>query len=260
MASQLASLRKSLESYIKRVYRYQRTAATHVLVMIMISPEAINSTPQTLPVQCILYVELGDMEVRVITDKVIQEIESCLVNCNECKVRTLCNHRSIYRTLGFECVANRLRMALIALYILYFFPVIFFFCDLYQNAPRNRKNVAFETRYTIVPYFDCVLYQDYIYFCCTLIVQKKHAVCVHTLPCSFAAIALYKVLNLSVKSAQRDTRIYPRCSFLHSCLQYICCTFIWKSVVRVVVVFLVCFYVSLEVIDIHVYNCSQLCQ
>ncbi len=75
MASQLASVRKSLQSYIKRVCRYRRTAATHVLV-IMISPEARNSKPYALPVQCMPYVGLGDMEVRAITDKVIQEMTS----------------------------------------------------------------------------------------------------------------------------------------------------------------------------------------
>lgn len=73
MASQLCSLRGKLEIFVKGVYRYRRTAATHILV-IMISPEERNRKPYALPVQCMPYVGLGDMEVRVITDKVIQEM------------------------------------------------------------------------------------------------------------------------------------------------------------------------------------------
>lgn len=73
LASQLNSLRRELESYVKGVYRYRRTPATHILV-IMISPEERNSKPYALPVQCIPYVGLGDMQVRAIVDKVVEEM------------------------------------------------------------------------------------------------------------------------------------------------------------------------------------------
>ena len=73
MAHQLSTIRKALESYVSRVSRYRRIPATHILV-IMISPEERNKKPYALPIQCVPYVGLGDMQVRDLVDKVIEEM------------------------------------------------------------------------------------------------------------------------------------------------------------------------------------------
>lgn len=75
MAGQLTSLRQELQSYVRRVSRFRRTPATHILV-IMISPEERNHKPYALPVQCIPYVGLGDLQVRAIIDKLIEQMTS----------------------------------------------------------------------------------------------------------------------------------------------------------------------------------------
>ena len=71
MAGQLTALREKLTSFGKGTVRYRRTAATHVLI-VMISPEERNTKPYALPVQCVPYVGFKDLEVRVIADKVIK--------------------------------------------------------------------------------------------------------------------------------------------------------------------------------------------
>ena len=66
-------LRERLTLMLKGVYRFYRTAATHVLV-IMISPEERTRKPYALPVQCIPYASLTDNQCRQLTDKVITEM------------------------------------------------------------------------------------------------------------------------------------------------------------------------------------------
>lgn len=46
--------RQKLSSFVKRVTRYKRTSATHILVL-LISPEERRSKPYALAVQCIAY-------------------------------------------------------------------------------------------------------------------------------------------------------------------------------------------------------------
>lgn len=72
-ASKLTSFREKLTALYKSVTRYRRTAATHILV-IMISPEDRKTKPYALPVQCVPYKGLKDMEVRELIDKVIEEM------------------------------------------------------------------------------------------------------------------------------------------------------------------------------------------
>lgn len=69
----LCVLRERLTLMLKGVYRFYRTAATHVLV-IMISPEERTRKPYALPVQCIPYTSLTDKQCRQLTDKVISEM------------------------------------------------------------------------------------------------------------------------------------------------------------------------------------------
>lgn len=69
----LCVLRDRLALMLKGMYRFYRTAATHVLV-IMISPEERTRKPYALPVQCIPYTSLTDKQCRQLTDKVISEM------------------------------------------------------------------------------------------------------------------------------------------------------------------------------------------
>lgn len=71
MAAQLCNLRKKMECYVHRVSRFRRT---HILV-IMISPEERNLKPYAMPIQCIPYAGLGDMQVRSLIDKVVEEMK-----------------------------------------------------------------------------------------------------------------------------------------------------------------------------------------
>ena len=72
-AGKLSNVREKLSSFVKRVIRYRRTPATHILV-ITISTEDRKKKPYALPVQCLPYKGLKDMEVRAIVNKVIQEM------------------------------------------------------------------------------------------------------------------------------------------------------------------------------------------
>ena len=60
-------------TFVKRVTKYKRVAATHVLVL-MISPEQRTSKPYALAVQCIAYKSLKDSEVRKIANKLVKEM------------------------------------------------------------------------------------------------------------------------------------------------------------------------------------------
>lgn len=59
----ISKLKSTLREIVRGFYRYRRTAATHVLV-VMISPETRNKNPYALPVQCIPYRNLKDSEIR----------------------------------------------------------------------------------------------------------------------------------------------------------------------------------------------------
>ena len=70
LSRQLTSLSDSVCKYLRRVGKFTRVAATHVLV-IVISTEESNQKPYALPVQCLAYRSLKDAEVRAISNKVI---------------------------------------------------------------------------------------------------------------------------------------------------------------------------------------------
>lgn len=73
LARQLADLREEVLLFAKRVIRYRRVAATHVLI-VMISPEERKSKPYALTVQCIAYKSIKDSEIRVICNNVTKEM------------------------------------------------------------------------------------------------------------------------------------------------------------------------------------------
>ena len=74
-AGKLSSLCESAREFAKRITKYKRTAATHILV-VMISPEQRSTKPYALPVQCIPYKSLKDSEARQIANNVVKEMLS----------------------------------------------------------------------------------------------------------------------------------------------------------------------------------------
>ena len=72
-AKTISMLSDLVRTFVKRVAKYKRVAATHVLVL-MISPEQRTSKPYALPVQCIAYKSLKDSEVRKIANKLVKEM------------------------------------------------------------------------------------------------------------------------------------------------------------------------------------------
>jgi len=75
LAKTISMLCDLARTFLKRVTKYKRVAATHVLV-VMISPEQRNSKPYSLPVQCIAYKSLRDSEVRRIANELVKEMSS----------------------------------------------------------------------------------------------------------------------------------------------------------------------------------------
>ena len=69
----LSHFREQLLSFVKLVTRFRRTAATHILI-VMISTEDRRSKPYALPIQLLPYVGIQDMEARALINKVIQEM------------------------------------------------------------------------------------------------------------------------------------------------------------------------------------------
>ena len=70
----LTSLRNKLETFLQGVYRFRRTAATHIFVF-MISPEQRETKPYALPVQCVPYVSLKDNQCRQMTSAIIGQMD-----------------------------------------------------------------------------------------------------------------------------------------------------------------------------------------
>lgn len=73
LARKLTSTREKLVSFVRGVTKFKRTAATHILV-VMISTEDRKQKPYAIPIQCLPYKGLKDMEVRDLIDKIIKEM------------------------------------------------------------------------------------------------------------------------------------------------------------------------------------------
>ena len=71
---QLSQLREKLLFFIQGVYRFRRTAATHIFV-VMISPEQRNRKPYALPVQCVPYATMKHQQCRNLVNKLIDIME-----------------------------------------------------------------------------------------------------------------------------------------------------------------------------------------
>lgn len=72
LARELTTVCEKTTSFVWRVSRYLRTPATHLLVVI--SAEDRKTKPYAIPVQCIVYNSLKDVEIRCIANKVVQEM------------------------------------------------------------------------------------------------------------------------------------------------------------------------------------------
>lgn len=69
----LTAIRQRLSAIVKALYRWKRTAASHVFVF-MISSELRNKKPYALPVQCVPCVSLKESDIRQLTNKLIAEM------------------------------------------------------------------------------------------------------------------------------------------------------------------------------------------
>ena len=69
----LTAIRQRLSAIVKALYRWKRTAASHVFVF-MISSELRNKKPYALPVQCVPCVGLKENDIRQLTNKLIAEM------------------------------------------------------------------------------------------------------------------------------------------------------------------------------------------
>ena len=72
-AKKLSSFCELAKEFVKRITKYKRIAATHILV-VMISSEERSTKPYALPIQCIPYKSLKDSEVRQIANSVVKEM------------------------------------------------------------------------------------------------------------------------------------------------------------------------------------------
>ena len=73
VASALTSLSKRLEEAVKKLSKHQRTAASHIFV-ILISRESRSRKPYALPVQCLPIRGLKDKQAREIANRIIAEM------------------------------------------------------------------------------------------------------------------------------------------------------------------------------------------
>lgn len=73
LARRMTSLQEKLSSFVRRVSRYRRIPASHLLV-VMISTEDRKTKPYAMPVQCIAYRSFKDFEIRNIANKIVQEM------------------------------------------------------------------------------------------------------------------------------------------------------------------------------------------
>jgi len=71
----LCDYRKKLLSFLQSTYRFKRTPATHIFVL-MISPEQRNRKPYALPVQCVPYTSLKHKTCRKLLNDLITEMHN----------------------------------------------------------------------------------------------------------------------------------------------------------------------------------------
>lgn len=75
LALKICNLQTALTTFVENLSKQQRTAATHIWV-VMISPEERRSKPYALPVQCIPYKNLTANVARDIINNIIKVMTS----------------------------------------------------------------------------------------------------------------------------------------------------------------------------------------
>lgn len=74
VARRIAKIRDNMPQFVKGIFRYQRTPATHILVT-MISPSQRNKKPYALPVSCIPYASITEKKARQHINQVLVEMK-----------------------------------------------------------------------------------------------------------------------------------------------------------------------------------------
>ena len=69
----LTTIRSTLYGLIKRIAHFRRSPATHIFVL-MVSSDARNRIPYALPVQCLPYAGLKEMDVRSLLSNLCKEM------------------------------------------------------------------------------------------------------------------------------------------------------------------------------------------
>lgn len=83
----LTEIRSKLSDVFRRIVHFQRSPATHVFVF-MVSSEARNKKPYALPVQCIPYAGLREVDLRRLINDLCKEMISLGMNVSGEKLYT----------------------------------------------------------------------------------------------------------------------------------------------------------------------------
>ena len=73
LAEKLTRIRSKLVAFLKCLYRFRRTPASHIFVF-MISSAQRNKKPYALPVQCIPYAGMKERDIRRLVNAVVKEM------------------------------------------------------------------------------------------------------------------------------------------------------------------------------------------
>ena len=73
LPQKLTSIRTRLCGFVKGLYRFKRTPASHMFVM-MISSELCDTKPYALPVQCLPYAGLKERDMRHMVTRIVKEM------------------------------------------------------------------------------------------------------------------------------------------------------------------------------------------
>jgi hypothetical protein len=73
LAGKLTQIRSKLSAFVKCLYRFRRTPASHIFV-IMISSAQRRKKPYALPVQCVPYAGMKERDIRRLVNAVIKEM------------------------------------------------------------------------------------------------------------------------------------------------------------------------------------------
>jgi hypothetical protein len=97
LAEKLTRIRSKLVAFLKCLYRFRRTPASHIFVF-MISSAQRNKKPYALPVQCIPYAGMKERDIRRLVNAVVKEMDlSQMVNLTTFVQRAILDHSLCYK-------------------------------------------------------------------------------------------------------------------------------------------------------------------